>query len=245
MMLQLNRRFRYNWKVTLFCLLCLAVFVHLGIWQLTRSVEKENLLAQLATRRTEPPLTSLALPTGGNLNGIRIALSGTYDEEKVLLLDNRVHNGRVGYEVAHLFHDVLTDTGFLVNRGFIPMLGSRAPLPDIPPVPQEQMQVTGRVHQPAKADYLLRADTLAFDAFPVLVQSLNLSTQSWSAMVPDSSVYPYVIRLDEDQPGALPRYWQATMSLPQRHRGYAIQWFAMAAAVCLLWLLFSFRRRNF
>ena len=209
------------------------------------------MLAQLLVRRAEPPLTALQLPlpalelpTQGNLNGIRIVLSGKYDEEKVLLLDNRVLHGRVGYEVVHLFHDVRADTRFLVNRGFIPMLGSRAQLPDIPQVPQEPLQVTGRVHHPARADYVLRADTLVFDTFPVLVQSLNLSAHAWSAMVPEHSVYPYVIRLDEEQPGALPRYWQATMLLPQRHLGYAIQWFAMAVAVCLLWLFFSFRRRN-
>ena len=207
------------------------------------------MLDQMLVHRAEPPLTALQLPTQGNLNGIRIALSGKYDEEKVLLLDNRVLHGRVGYEVVHLFHDARTDTRFLVNRGFIPMLGSRAQLPDIPQVPQlpqeqQQLQVTGRVHQPARADYVLRADTLVFDTFPVLVQSLNLSAHAWSAMVPEHSVYPYVIRLDEGQPGALPRYWQTTMLLPQRHLGYAIQWFAMAVAVCLLWLFFSFRRRN-
>ncbi len=243
-MLQVNRQFRYNWKVTLFCLICLVGFVSLGNWQLSRAADKEKLLAQIAIRHAAPPLNALELPITDNLNGIRVSLSGRYDAEKILLLDNRVRHGKVGYEVVHLFRDGLAGTEFLVNRGFIAMTGSRAQLPDIPQVTKEQVRLTGSIHHPARQDYLLQADTLTFDTFPVLVQSLNLSEVALSAMASDNPVYPHVIRLDEAQPGALPRYWQDTVMLPQRHLGYAVQWFAMAAAVCLLWLLFSFRPRN-
>jgi cytochrome oxidase assembly protein ShyY1 len=55
-------------------------------------------------------------------------------------------------------------------------------------------------------------------------------------------VYPLVIRLEIDQLGSLPRYWPSTVMSPEKHKGYAIQWFSMALAVLIAWLFFSFSK---
>jgi surfeit locus 1 family protein len=49
------------------------------------------------------------------------------------------------------------------------------------------------------------------------------------------------LRLDETTPSALPRYWPVTSMSPEKHRGYAVQWFLMAIAVIIAFGYFTFR----
>ena len=57
-------------------------------------------------------------------------------------------------------------------------------------------------------------------------------------------VHPVTLRINEMAPGALPRYWPATNMTPEKHTGYAVQWFTMAFAVTVAWLFFSFPKRE-
>jgi cytochrome oxidase assembly protein ShyY1 len=54
-------------------------------------------------------------------------------------------------------------------------------------------------------------------------------------------LFPWELRLAPDQPGGFRRDWPVVNVSPEKHRGYALQWFTMAAA---LLLLFVFRSSN-
>jgi len=84
--------FRFNWRVTVFSVLCFTGFVYLGIWQLEREVEKRELVAQKAQRFSLPPLQAANLLEEGDLDGVPVRLVGEY-LEPVLLLDNKVLKG--------------------------------------------------------------------------------------------------------------------------------------------------------
>ena len=240
---------RFNWKLTLFCCICLIGFVSLGNWQLSRAVDKTRLLTLAGLRESAVPVAADELPVTGDINGTRVALQGTFHPVHVWLLDNRVLAGQVGYEVLHLFRH--TDSGegsdkdaerwFLVNRGFVAMGRTRAVLPPVPPTTPGPVRLSGRVYQPEPGIWAPADDVNAQRGFPMIVQSANIPL---FAAQTDQPIYPYMIRLDEGHADALPRYWPTTAMLPQQHRGYAIQWFTMALAVCLAWLFFSFRRRT-
>ena len=68
----MKRTFRFNWRVTFFSVLCLAVFVRLGFWQLEREVEKRELLAQKAHRLAVPSLEAANLLEEGDLEGMPV-----------------------------------------------------------------------------------------------------------------------------------------------------------------------------
>ena len=53
------------------------------------------------------------------------------------------------------------------------------------------------------------------------------------------SLFPYPVRIDPAQPGALSVDWQVINVSPEKHTGYAVQWFSMAAALALIYLLRS------
>jgi len=76
--------FRFNWRVTVFSVLCFTGFVYLGIWQLEREVEKRELVAQKAQRFSLPPLQAANLLEEGDLDGVPVRLVGEYLEPVLL-----------------------------------------------------------------------------------------------------------------------------------------------------------------
>jgi cytochrome oxidase assembly protein ShyY1 len=58
-----------------------------------------------------------------------------------------------------------------------------------------------------------------------------------------SPLLPFVLRLSPDSEGGFTREWQARTGLtPERHTGYAVQWFALAAALVVLCIWVALRR---
>ena len=50
------------------------------------------------------------------------------------------------------------------------------------------------------------------------------------------SLAPGILKLDEASPGAFRTGWQAVNMMPERHTGYALQWFGLALALAILTL---------
>ena len=233
----MNRTFSFNWRVTAFSVLCFSGFINLGFWQLEREGEKHELLAQNVQRLTLTPLEAANLPEDGDLDGVPVRLVGEY-HKPLLLLDNKVLKGKVGFEAHQLFRD---NTGlfFLVNRGFVPMGRTREDPLNLVEVHATPVDIQGRIYQPDSQILLLTDQHQMLADFPAIVQRIDVEKMTVALGEP---VYPLVIRLEADQFGALPRYWPSTVMSPEKHKGYAIQWFSMALAVLIAWLFFSFSK---
>jgi len=55
-------------------------------------------------------------------------------------------------------------------------------------------------------------------------------------------VIPGVLLLDAAEPDGYLRDWRASDFGPERHLGYAFQWFALAVTLVILYLAWSFRK---
>ena len=220
--------FVFNWRVTLFSLVCLVLFIYLGFWQLGRAEEKRTLIEHYE-RLHQKPWGALTLET---LPGSPVRLRGRYQPQKVFLLDNRVLKGVVGFEVLTVFVGQGLGTRVVVNRGFVPMGRTRDDKVAIPSL-RSVDEVLGHVYIPQ--DQLLADST----ASGMIVQS-----QRPASLLNDMSVYPNVVRLSSEDPNALPRDWPLTTMLPEKHVGYAVQWFAMAFAVLIAFGYFSSRGKE-
>ena len=237
-----NRDFNwdFNWKVSFFALACLLLFLGLGNWQLDRAQEKTLLLARQEARASQPAQGMGALPLSGDLAGLPVRLTGELDGKAIFLLDNRVLDGRVGFEVHQVFHDV-SGLALLVNRGFVPQGRTRNDPVTIPPVTNPTGELRGRVYQSVARGRVRQGESMSRAEFPLVVQHID---QVQFGDLLGIELYPHVIRLEEGEPGALPRYWPVTVMQPARHRAYAVQWFAMALAVTIAWGFFSFRKMD-
>jgi cytochrome oxidase assembly protein ShyY1 len=53
---------------------------------------------------------------------------------------------------------------------------------------------------------------------------------------------PRQVLLDSGVPDGYVREWTVPGTTPDRHLGYAVQWFALAALAGAIWLVLGFRR---
>lgn len=224
--------------MTAFVLAFLPTLIILGFWQLDREQEKKA-LQSLYDLRQKSPSEALNLIdwTQTDLSYTKVQITGHFDNSHYFLLDNRIQDGRVGYEVLTPF---LADSGaqVILNRGWVPQGHTRAQLPDISQI-EGPARIEGSLYVPLSEPFMLSdAQETNLNSWPRVVQSIDI--ESWSTEL-DMSLAPYSIRLTQDSPGALVARWQTINMLPEKHRGYAVQWFAMAAALLLMYLYFATR----
>lgn len=216
------------------------VFMKLGFWQLERASEKEVLIAEHEARRTLSAVHISDVPAvTGDLNGLPVLLKGQFEGDKFFLLDNRVLSGRVGFELLLPFR---IDSGqlVLVNRGFVAMGRTRDETPVIPELKPVEI-AKGSIYLVRSSPFSPTEDSSEVTSWPRIVQQSNPEILQ---VLLGEPLYPHVVRLNFDDPNALPRHWPTTVMQPVKHRGYATQWFVMALTITLAFAFFSFRKRD-
>ena len=88
-------------------------------------------------------------------------------------------------------------------------------------------------------DPYILADTPLNEGCPKQIQAVEMDKIGELLKRDGASLFPYTVRIDSDQPGALAVDWQIINVSPQKHHGYAVQWFSMAAALALIYLVRS------
>lgn len=238
-MLARLRNYRFDWKLSLMLLLLLPLCLRLGFWQLAREDEKLALQQSWEARQRELPVALQTLMNTDDLQYRQVEFAGRFDNAHVFLLDNRIHEGRAGFEVVQAV-DTSDGLTVFVNRGWIAAGADRRQLPVPPPV-TGAVQLRGAVYVPV-GEPLLLGDIAPGAEWPKLLQTLDIDELAQLSDIPaDAPLFPYSVRLAEASPGVLQRNWSVISTTPEKHRGYAVQWFAMATAVLLLYLYYSTR----
>ena len=210
-------------------------FFKLGFWQLDRKNEKITLISKKAelNESLRIPLSNI---TRASESGTPVVLKGTFDKKVILLLDNKILDSVVGFEVLQLFRDQ-SGLNFIVNRGFVPAPRTRSEKPEIPEFDGFVGVLKGYVYQQPKNPYSLESEKVDYK-FPQIVQAPNVLELSREL---DTEISPVIIRMQNNQIGALPRSWQVSNIKPEKHQAYAVQWFLMSIAILIAWLSFTIR----
>ncbi|WP_019216188.1 SURF1 family cytochrome oxidase biogenesis protein [Legionella tunisiensis] len=58
------------------------------------------------------------------------------------------------------------------------------------------------------------------------------------------SVYPFIIRLDKSEADSYVREWAVVAMPPERHYAYALQWFAIAFVILILFIALNLKKTN-
>jgi len=111
--------------------LVLYGLISLGLWQLDRAEYKEKLEQMIAERVQLAPVDLGLIPNDPQQQQyLPVALNGTYDLSRHLLLDNRVFNRQVGYNVYTPLQ-LGNNRAILVDRGWLALGRDRQTLPSI------------------------------------------------------------------------------------------------------------------
>ena len=219
--------------MTLLTLIVFFGLLSLGRWQLNRAAEKRVLFQQFAsgtdaTRSVDaatPPLTRFQ----------HVEARGRFDASRQVLIDIADDERGAGYYVITPF---LLDGGgaLLVNRGWVPYGVSHQVLPKIE-VDGGQRRITGRTdHMPAPGMRLGQRATLK-PPYPVVASYPTFAELQALLKEPSLSRAGELVLLDRDQPDGYVRSWRAPGFPPERHIGYAVQWFALAAALLVIYVV--------
>jgi len=230
------RRLRPRLIPTIAAIAAVALFVAAGNWQRGRMEAKEALRAELdaAGRMAPVDLASLSSATAWAALRFRtVTAAGEFDARRQILIDNKVHAGRAGYDVVAPLR-MADGRAVLVARGWVAQGASRDVLPDAPP-PSGPVTVSGRLAIPPARYVELKAE-----ATPGTVWQ-NLDPERFAAAT-GLAVLPAVIEQTIPANDGLVRDWPAPDFGIQTHRIYMLQWYAFAALAVVLWLLLNLRR---
>lgn len=227
-------KFQPNKPLLVLGLLLLPLLLSLGFWQLERGEEKQQLREQFVELRKRAPIDILEVQWDKGRDALQysnVRFTGYFNVKQYWLLDNQLYLGRPGYHIIAPVN-TMDDHWVLVNLGWIQAPPRREYLPQVD-LPSGVQEFSGHLYSQ--------------DALPFV--SAESEQQTWPRRVPTLDIdrlgeefgqpfLPMRVRIDADNPNTQVAYWPINNLGPERHWGYAVQWFLMAATLLIL-LLFT------
>lgn len=225
-----------SWLPYLVGALLVVQFAGLGVWQISRGLEKRAHHEAWENQSGFAPFVD-----GMTLRPYqKLEATGSFDGEHQFLLDNIILNSRYGHYVLTPLSYGDDEPVLIVNRGWIERPGDGVDASMIA-VPQERVTVRGRVGSLPKAGYRMGEAIESPSTWP---QHAVYPTLDELAASLGRDVQPFVLLMDPDEAFGLLRHWVPEEMGPGRHYAYAFQWFAMGAVLAAL-LIWNFRKRGF
>ncbi len=231
-------------KLPALAFLCLlSLLLSLGMWQANRAIEKRTIIQQQETALLMPG-TRLSTAFEDNAETSRyqkLEVAGHYDTQQQFLIDNQISEGKAGYFVLTPFILQGENKAILVNRGWLPLNQDRKNLPDVS-MTAEPGVITGRANTFPSVGIKLEGAEIPTDTSPSVVQIVD--TQVLAKKL-GYSLFSFQLELDKTQPNGFKREWHTTTLMPpEQHTAYAMQWFALAFTLTVLFIVYSFKKSS-
>ena len=232
---------RVNGFLLLGFTLALAIFLSLGTWQLWRAEQRAASFAAFSQAGGDP---ALSVPIGADefeTHRFRwLELRGQYLSSRQILLDSMTHEGRAGYQVLTPFRPSGSDPWVLVNRGWVPAYPERQRLPGVD-VGEAARVVRARIDALPRPGLTFDDPGGAADRWPQVV--LFPTIEDLEVRL-GHALRPYQLLLAPEAEDGFVRDWRPRAMTPQRHIGYAIQWYSFAAVLAVMGVVVGLRARR-
>jgi surfeit locus 1 family protein len=224
-----------NWRLLLLTFATVTLFVRLGFWQLQRAEVKKVALRQNAQALSRPPI-----PLEGQTprQYQQVQLRGHY-LAPVFLLDNQHYQHQFGYNVLSPLQ-LADGSVVLIDRGWIMGDVKRQAFPKVVS-PKGEIHLSGSVYYPSKNPWVLGP---AFEKKANNTTIIEGFDVQWLIQILQKKVHSFIIRLDKKAPHGFQREWAIVAMPPERHFGYALQWFAFALAVFILFIVWHVKKNE-
>lgn len=218
---------------TLLVLGLLPLLVSLGFWQIHRGSEK-NQIQQLFNLRSRSIAIDLNHTHAIDLtkNYASAKMQGHFDNQQIYLLDNRIYQHKIGYEVLTPFILKNSPKVILVNRGWIPQGLNRKKIPPIPLV-KGKISIQGLIVFPGKNFSFKQA---AEKNWPQRIQTVN------PHFLHQHHLSPFLFVINTKQNYSFIPLWKPVSFLASRHYAYAFQWFGLSLTLFIAFFSTQIRR---
>ena len=239
------------WIAVVLTVVSVGILIKLGLWQLDRGNEKLRYEQQLSERAQQ---SSRSLDTvisewkdsriqaqgafdQRSLNGLRVEVELETPSGLVVLLDNQINQGTVGY-VIYMLGEVPTQDGrkqLLIDLGFVAASRDRRELPQLGSITLPT-NMSGRLY--TRSVNPLSHELGLENTTPNRIQNLNITALS---QYTGQEVLPFVFQPQSLDAWPYELLWRPTAMKSEKHFGYSFQWFVMAAVLLFLMLLIGYR----
>jgi len=229
-----ERTFRPTWWGLALAVAGCAAGVALGNWQSRRADERRAAQAGVEAAAQAPALeVSSARRAAAHYVGKRVSAKGEFSRAHMVLLQNKIRRGRVGYEVVTPLRLHGSDLHVAVDRGWIPADPRAGVLPEVRTPTGEQ-----------------RIEGLALERLPQALQvgsgneqgrvMQNFRVDEFQAAT-GLAFLPFVIEQWSESGDGLLREWPQPGAGAEKNKMYALQWYSLAALSVVLFVVLSFR----
>ncbi len=234
----MRRHFRLNWLPLIAMALVITTAISLGNWQTRRAEEKLAIEQAIIARSQLAPLDAATIKPGQQPEEFRrVKAEGEFVADWPLYLENRPHGAQSGFYLLMPLRIAESGDVVLVARGWFPRdPADRTRIPDVP-VPTGRQQIEGSVRSHTTRVMQL-GEASAVKPGAILQ---NIEPASFAA-ASGLHTQAFIIEQLNDTHDGLVRDWPAPSAGVEKHRGYAFQWYALAAAAFLFYLITGIRR---
>lgn len=227
-----SRRFRPRFWPSVAALTMFALMLAAGNWQLQRAEYKLQRQASLEANLALPPVDLARIVPDEALLYRQVEAQGEWLPQQAILIDNKVYRGVAGYQLVMPFRIAGSGRIILVKRGWLARSRYVAGL--------VQEFGSGRLLRgvaviPSERHFELSGNTVSGNVW----QNLSLARYRQQTGL---QVAPIVVEERSSTADGLVRDWPAPDAGVDKHRGYAFQWFCMAATVAGLYAFYSCKR---
>ena len=223
---------RGGWSLFIQVTIAFLVTLCLCIWQLSRGLEKQQLMAEYQARLQEPAL-NIQNWQHEDSDYRLIDILGEFDSVRSFIVENKHHNGAPGYWIIGVFN---SDGGrFLVNRGWVPVEGNVFVDPRFE-TPTQTLRIRGVLWPHDDSHVRIGADV---SSWPVRMRTMNVVD-----MAIITGTFLKEVRLVD---GSLGVFQPATVNIQypaSRHWSYAFQWLFIGCLVLLGYWYFVIKRQQ-
>lgn len=169
---------------------------------------------------------------------IKVTVTGQYDSQHAVVLDNRSQQGQAGYHILTPLRLADSPAVLLINRGFIPRGPAWQSVPDLQ-VSTKPVHLTGFLTTPSQGFSLGAAIETPSVSWPLRLARIDFAElrRHYSP-----AVLPYILLLLPQQTGAYACQWSYPPLFAERSLGYTFQWLALALITVILWFIISFKK---
>lgn len=231
---------RINWLIAACVTITALGLCRLGLWQLDRAAEKVAEQQELRAEQEANADPIESIPDGHlhranpELQNRHVSLQGEYLNDRTILLLAEFFDDQIGYGVVTPLRLQSNGQLVLVHRGWTTGILPAGMEPITRPV-EGFVDVKAQIYVPPEdvQSYDFQVDP---NQWPLRLRTLDFDIVE---EILGEEVFPYQVRLTEEQAGVLVRHWPAVVADVNQHLFYAVQWFSFGLIVIFVALLAS------
>jgi cytochrome oxidase assembly protein ShyY1 len=225
----------YKSKILIFAIIFAPITFSLGLWQIERAAEKDNIIEKFNELQNNPhkPINT----EDKFANWEPISSYGTFTQY-IILEDNALLDGQAGYKVYQYFR-FEENSGVFVNRGFIARGRLKNEVPEIT-TPSGQFLIKGSALYKNSNAFVKNIE----ESDKRIIQEFNIGLIS--NVYPElraDNIRPYIFNLDKNDQFKFKEIEKPINMSSDKHIGYAIQWFGLCLVLIVLTII-AFRRKD-